>query len=301
MQQERADFLKQNTAEDLAYFVTLLERKPPDTPEHSAKKWNQRAEFWQKERVHHRKGDDRVASAMHYLTQRGVLQPSYSIADIGCGPGRFVAAFAKQVHDVVGLDISEKMVAYGMEHIHRAGVTNAVLHTCDFQSLDVEQAGYTGAFDLIFSSMTPAIHGMNGLLKSMQMSRRWCFHITHLSGRNYLREQIQQEVFGYTKSQQWTGQWFYALVNVLFLLGYHPETTYEAHHQDNWVHPDAEYVEFLMEHMLPVEEMTKENAEKILNWLLAHQNEDGLVHEVTDASYGRILWDVQNRVERSLY
>lgn len=288
-------------SEDLAYFIALQESRPADALEHSAQKWNQRAEFWKKERTNNRKGDERVISAVNFLEQRGLLQSGYDVVDIGCGPGRFAAAFAKRVNSVVGLDISEKMVEHGMEHIRAEGLANAVLRTCDFQTLDIEKEGYKGAFDLVFSSMTPAIHGMSGLMKSMEICRGWCCHITHLSGRNLLREQIMQEVFGRKPSQQWTGRWFYALFNVLFLMGYHPETSYENRRQQIWISPDEEYVEFIMEHMLPAQEVTAENAKKILDWLLAHRNADGLLEEITDSSYGRILWDVRNRAERPDY
>ncbi len=290
-----------SNARDLAYFISLQESKPVDAPDHSAQKWNQRAELWKKERTNKRKGDGRVISALAYLEQRGLLQTDYDVVDIGCGPGRFVAAFAKRVRSVVGLDISERMVAHGMEHIHNEGLTNAVLRTCDFQVLDIEKEGYQGAFDLVFSSMTPAIHGMNGLIKSMELSRGWCCHITHLNGRNLLREQIMREVFGRSAAPQWTGRWFYSLFNVLFLMGYNPETSYDTRHQETAVTPDEEYVDFVMEHMLPPEENTKENAKKILGWLQAHTNEDGLVIEVSDSSYGRILWDVRNKTQRPDY
>ena len=62
------------------------------------------------EREKKHKGDERMNSAINYLEQRGVLRKDYNILDIGCGPGRFAAAFAKKAHFVVGLDISEKMV-----------------------------------------------------------------------------------------------------------------------------------------------------------------------------------------------
>ncbi len=296
-----SEIKKLSNAKDLEYFISLQESRPADAPDHSAQKWNQRAEFWKKERTNNRKGDERVISAITYLEQRGLLQENYDVVDIGCGPGRFAAAFAKRVHKVVGLDISEKMVAHGMEYIHNEGLTNAILRTCDFQTLDIEKEGYKGAFDLVFSSMTPAIHGMNGLMKSMEMSRGWCCNITHLSGHNHLRNQILQEVFGRKVSHQWTGRWFYSLFNVLFLLGYNPETSYETRHQEILVYPDEEYVDFIMEHMLPSEEITKDNAIKILAWLEAHTNEEGLVQEIIDSSYGRILWDVRSKTERPDY
>ena len=83
-------------------------------------------------------------------------------------------------------------------------------------------------------------------------------------------------------------------------MGYEPETSYESRHQELWVEPDEEYAHFVMEHMLPSEENTKENAKKILSWLQAHVNEDGKIQEITDSSYGRILWDVRRKTERTV-
>lgn len=285
----------------LSYFISLQESRPADARDLSPQKWDQRAEFWKKERINKRKGDERVLSAVSYLEERGLLQPHFDVADIGCGPGRFAAAFARRVHQVIGLDISEKMIAHGIEYLNQEHLANARLQTCDFQKLDIDKEGYRKAFDLVFSSMTPALRGMANLKKSMEMSRGWCCHITHLSGRNYLREQILWELFGKKPSSPWTGQNFYALFNILFLSGYNPETTYENRRQETWVTPDEEYLDFLMEHMLPQEEITKAHADKIRTWLQRHQNQDGQLLEVSNSTYGRLLWDVRNPAERSEY
>ncbi len=292
---------KNENATDLAYFISLQEKQPEDVLEFSSEKWDQRAEFWKKERMQKKKGDERVISAISYLEERGLLQKQFDVVDIGCGPGRFATAFAHRVHQVVGLDFSEKMVAHGMEYLKQEHVTNATLRTCDFDTLDIDKEGYRGAFDVVFSSMTPALRGIENIKKSIEMSRGWCCHITHLSGRNYLREQILQEVFGKQPVCQWTGQWFYALFNILFLSGYNPETSYETRHQEIWVQPDEKYVDFLMEHMLPQKEITTANAKKIQTWLQAHQNQDGKILDVRDTTYGRLLWDVRNPVKRPAY
>lgn len=211
----------------LDYFISLQESEPAELPERAIERWNKRADFWEDARKKKEKGDERVISAINYLDSKGLLEKNYDVADIGCGPGRFAAAFAKYVHKVVGLDISDKMVKHGMEHIQNEGLNNAILYTCNFQTLDIDKSGYTHAFDLVFSSMTPAIHNMDGLIKSMEMSRAWCCNITHLDRRNSLREQILQEVFGKQTAPQWNGRWFFSLFNILFLLGYNPETSYE--------------------------------------------------------------------------
>lgn len=285
----------------LEYFISLLEAGAKDRFGDSAEHWDRRAERWEKEKSGGGKGEERVESAVTYLEQKGLLQSNHAVADIGCGPGRFAAAFAKRVDRVVGLDISEKMILHGREYLQKEGVENAALYVRSFQTLDLEKEGWVEAFDLVFSSLTPAVSSAESLVKAMRMSRGWCCTITHLSRRNFLQEQIMREVFGSSVSPQWDGSWFYALFNALFLLGYDPETSYTQRHREVWVRPDEAYAEHLMEQILPGQELTMSNAEKIRGWLLEHQNEEGVVLEVTDASYGRILWDVRKRTARPEY
>lgn len=133
------------------------------------------------------KGDERVISAINYLDSKGLLEKIMMSQILDAVPDGLLLHFAKYVHKVVGLDISDKMVKHGMEHIQNEGLNNAILYTCNFQTLDIDKSGYTHAFDLVFSSMTPAIHNMDGLIKSMEMSRAWCCNITHLDRRNSLR------------------------------------------------------------------------------------------------------------------
>lgn len=293
--------MNENNAVDLNYFISMQESQPANRPDHSAKMWDQRAEAWERERGCNRKGNERVTSAVDFLTQRGVLCPEYDVVDIGCGPGRFVAAFAEHVHSALGLDLSAKMTEHGMKYIREKGLTNAQIRTCDFQTLDIDSAGYRGAFDLVFSSMTPAIHGMNGLIKSIEMSRAYCCSVTHLSVNNPLKNRISKELFGKGPKAQWTGRWFYSQFNVLYLMGYYPETSYQNRHQESRIRADEEYADLIMESILPDSERSAENAGRILEWLKSHADEDGTLCEVTDTCYGRILWDVRNKTERPEY
>ena len=285
---------------DLQYFIDMQESRPAQTPDHSAQKWNQRAEAWEQERIHRRKGDERVDCAVTYLKGRGLLRPDYDIADIGCGPGRFVAAFAKHARWVTGFDLSERMVHYGREQAKREGVENITFHVCDFQTLDVAKEGLEGAFDLVFSSLTPAIHGMDGLRRMMAMSRAYCCNTTHIYHQNKFQDRMMREVFDRAPAQRWGWRWFYSLFNVLFLMGYAPETTYDHRHQRHRQQLDPSYVELTMEQTLPEAERTPENRERIRRWLYAQADADGMVEEESSTCYGRILWDVRDRGDRRI-
>ncbi len=286
---------------ELDHYIRLMDSEPVDDPAFSAKMWDNRARFWEKERKNARKDDERVVSALAYLKERGVLIPDCAVADLGCGPGRFAVAFAREAGNVLGMDISREMVSQGSLHARELGLTNVTFRQGDFHTLDLEAEGYRKAFHLVFASLTPAVRGFDSLRKMMEMSGKWCMTINHLSGRNYLRERISREVFGRELPQHRTGRWFYALFNVLYLSGFDPETSYFTRRKELRVTPEDDYVSYLMEHLLPHEEHTAENAGRIRQWLQENAGEDDTLMDISDATYGRILLDVTKRTSRPDY
>ena len=284
---------------DLAYFAAMQESQPKDRPDHSAKKWDQRAEAWEKERREKQKGEARVRSAVAYLEEQGLLQPDFHVADVGCGPGRFAVAFARRVRWVTGFDLSPRMIHYGLEYARREGVANLTLQALDFQTLEVEAAGLRRAFDLVFSSLTPAVHGQAGLEKMMDMSRAYCCNITHLYHRNSICRQLQEEVFGIPPVSPWGGRWFYSLFNLLLLRGYLPQTSYDRQLEARRFVPSQDYAAMLLERVLPPAERTEKNQARIFAWLQAHADGEGMLTETSEACYGRILWDVRDRISEA--
>ena len=109
---------------DLAYFISLMEKETEPSPNI----WDRRARSWAHERKNNRKTDERLEKDFLFLENHGLLKKDFSVADIGCGPGRFAAAFASRVRFVTALDISGEMIAQGtpaelmrsetMEHIY---------------------------------------------------------------------------------------------------------------------------------------------------------------------------------------
>ena len=284
---------------DLAYFAAMQESQPKDRPDHSAKKWDQRPEAWEKERREKQKGEARVRSAVAYLEKQGLLQPDFHVADVGCGPGRFAVAFARRVRWVTGFDLSPRMIHYGLEYARREGVANLTLQALDFQTLEVEAAGLRRAFDLVFSSLTPAVHGQAGLEKMMDMSPPYSCNITHLYHRNSICRQLQEEVFGIPPVSPWGGRWFYSLFNLLLLRGYLPQTSYDRQLEARRFVPSQDYAAMLLERVLPPAERTEKNQARIFAWLQEHTDGEGMLTETSEACYGRILWDVRDRISEA--
>ncbi|MCK9307090.1 MAG: class I SAM-dependent methyltransferase [Methanoculleus sp.] len=80
------------------------------------------------------------------LVSRAVrLEPHFVVLDYGCGVGRWTLWFARQVHHVVGVDISPKMVEAARQAADQAGIHNVEHCAITGMPLRFED----GAFDLV--------------------------------------------------------------------------------------------------------------------------------------------------------
>lgn len=226
-----------NPAGEIAHFETIWEYRRPSHFKHTKEVWNERALEWEKEwnsdQLYRENSQRRVAATAAYLRSKGLLQETDEVIDIGCGPGYFVAEFAKTARHAVGADLSSQMLEYGARYARELGVTNTSYVECDFKQADVEALGWKERFDLVFTSITPAISGLDGLDRILQMSRGWCFNSCFVHSEEELENRILEELWHKKRSDGWDGHWhwFYALFNLLWLRGYYPETTY---YKERW-------------------------------------------------------------------
>ena len=171
-------------------------------PQHRAElkeRWDGKATSWEQElrsneekRQHH---ENRILSTIDWLETFGLFRGDCDVADIGCGPGRFVAEFAKKSRYAVGLDISPKMIEYGANYAREQRMDNAEFFVEDFASMDIVARGWEKRFDLAFSSITPAIRGKEGLENLMAISRKWCFNSCFVNFSNELHKDIMNDLF----------------------------------------------------------------------------------------------------------
>ncbi|MEG2174783.1 MAG: class I SAM-dependent methyltransferase, partial [Oscillospiraceae bacterium] len=217
-----------NPKRDHAYFQEIWEYKQPNGFQHSVELWDKRADVWAKELAHdgsfRQDVDDRVARVAAYLRGHGLLGPRSSVIDIGCGPGRFVVEFAKTAERAQGLDLSPRMAEIAGEYAQSVGVKNASFFFGDFKKMNVEEQGLKKQFDLVFTSITPAISTVESLRKLMEMSCGHCFNSCCIEWWDELEEKVAQQVFAQQNKPRpyWGRRWFYSLFNFLWLEGYFP-------------------------------------------------------------------------------
>ena len=267
-----------------------------DTWDHRAGDWDKKYRREEEKDLH----EQRVKDTAAWLRQRGLLGPEQDVADIGCGPGRYAAEFARTARSVLGTDISPKMTQYGEAYCRELGLTNVRFQPVDFRSADIAALGWEGKFDLAYSSITPAVSGLRGLDNLISMSRAWCFNASFVYSDNPVHSAILGELFGREPRRHKTSHshWFYELFSLLWFRGYYPECHYYKQYREARLAADEPTARRLTEYLLEEREATEENARRVLRWLEDHAAADGTVREASDCWYGWLLWDVRDRHER---
>ena len=265
--------------------------------------WDRRAGDWdQKYREENEKElhEVRVRDTAAWLRQRGLLGPEQDVADVGCGPGRFVAEFAKTARSVMGTDISPKMTDYGAAYCAELGLGNTSFVPVDFRHADIAALGWEGKFDLAYSSITPAVSGLQGLDNLIRMSRAWCFNASFVYSDNAMHSAILRELFDREPRRNKTSHshWFYELFSLLWFRGYYPECHYYKQFKEVRLSADLPTARRLTEYLLEEDEATEENVGRVLRWLEDHADPEGGLSEASDCWYGWLLWDVRDRHER---
>ena len=289
--------LENKKSPDTIYFTDLWKTRQDCRLDHSPEGWDDRAQKWIDDLGLDGMGKPemiaRVDDAARYLRSRGLLNAESAVIDIGCGPGLFVMEFAKTAFHATGLDHSPRFIEYAAACAKVRGISNVSFVQFDFLTLDVEKSGFAHTFDLVFSSITPAATGKGSLDKLIQMSRGFCHNIAFVHVRDTLAERISIDVFGEEYKPRFDGTGFYALLNLLWLNGYYPETSYYTDSRVETIEPNqlnAADCASLCGRFKP------EETEKVLRYMEKY----GELERYSDYRYGSILWDVRKRDKRQM-
>ena len=280
---------------DTSYFAGLWNKRQDCRLDHSPEVWDDRAEKWINDLGPDGTGKPemsaRIEDTARYLRSRGLLGPESAVIDVGCGPGLFVMEFAKTAKHAIGLDHSKRFIGYAAMCASIRGVKNVSFVEDDFLALNVEKSGFTRAFDLVFTSITPAATGNGSLEKLMNMSKGFCHNVSFVNIKDTLAERISLDVFGGEYKPRFDGTGFYALLNLLWLNGYYPETSYYTDSREETIVPDEQNAS---DYATLCGRFEPEDTVKVLRYLEKH----GEIDRYSDYRYGSILWDVRERDRR---
>ena len=192
-------------AQELARMTCLHDESSADRAGRSPKMWDTRIEVWKRasweDNVRNGAAMNRIKDTAAYLRGQGLLGPGTSVVDIGCGPGRFAAEFARTAQRVVGIDISPRTIEYARQFAKEMGRENTEFLTADFQTMDIAAHDMYEAFDLAYCSITPALGNSGGLQKFMDLSKGWCYMSSFVRGQMCIRDSPQ--AISSTRSPGW--------------------------------------------------------------------------------------------------
>lgn len=208
---------------DIQYFEQLWrEGRASGASEESY--WDNRAEEFNNS-VYSSTSEMRVNKIINFLSVNGMLTKESSVLDIGCGPGRFAVEFAKRAKNVVGIDISGRMLDFAVKNVQSQKLTNVSYKKLNWVEADIEANGWNKKFDLVTAINCPGIKDRNTLEKMMKASRKYCFLSNFVERTDSVRDFIVSEILK-LEGSKFCSNTIYSIINILWLLGYYPSITY---------------------------------------------------------------------------
>ena len=155
-----------------------------------------------------------VHEVVQTMRQRGALHKKARVFDVACGPGNYAVRFAPWVQEVVGLDISPKMLAKFQEKMQSKGYTNYRTILADWFSFETKEK-----FDTVFVSMSPILQDLNSIDRLLSLATGFLV-LVHWAGvrRNLLHERIYREVL--KRELKWGKPGIIIPFNYLYSLGF---------------------------------------------------------------------------------
>lgn len=127
--------------------------------------WTRRAASWD----HGAGNNPGLVRVVERVLAEADPSPEAVAVDLGCGSGQVTLALAKRCRSVVGVDVSEKMIALLLENAARGGVTNV-----EGRAVPIEKLGLPeGSVDIVVSNY--ALHHLRDRDKqaAVDEAARW--------------------------------------------------------------------------------------------------------------------------------
>lgn len=295
---------KFNCEEELNHFEKIWQMRPPVDKKisHSKDSWNKRAENWAKElenTEHKKRSDERLKATFDFINRYNVINKESKVIDIGCGLGLYVNEFAKTAGYITGIDLSPYMIEYAENFVSgKFPDKKIVWKACDFKNIDIDETGWRKCFDLVFTSLTPAVDGLESIKKICDMSKGYCFNSTFVSSDDNIDKYLYEKLTGKEFDEEFKKHhhWYYALYNLLFLKGYYPRSDYYEEKWTSYIEADDKQTEFFADRMKMKYKIDNVNADRIKELLLKKSDSDGKIRYDHHTVYGFLLWNVNGRL-----
>ncbi len=187
--------------------------------------WNRRSGSYSESIEKEASWTETVERVLGLLEEGGFSAPGSSVLDIGCGPGPISIPLARAGADVTAIDISSGMLDLLNEKAAAEGLSIRTLE-CSWWTADIDEMGLRENFDLVISSMTPAVRDLETFNRMMACSKEFCYYSGFL---RWHRDSLYEDIYRTVLHEDQGGQdhfmpqmfMLYPFV-YLYTLGYRP-------------------------------------------------------------------------------
>lgn len=226
---------------------------------------------------------------VRFLTAEEMLPPGGSVLDIGCGVGKYGAAFARLGHPVALVDISQKMLDYAEKNMEKYGAPWRSM-ACDFDKATGGEPFFRGGFDLVISTFSPAVHDLDTVRKMSSVSRGWCVLAKFASREEPFRDALLKHLgLGNFERETQDPSELIRCVNAAGYRAYSRTVPY------NWSdnRTPEEMADFLLRGRLSEVGDRDACRAEIIQYCTEHMGADGAVADVVKAQAVWIYWNTK--------
>lgn len=137
--------------------------------------------------------NDYNASLLRFWREEGMIWPGCRVLDIGCGVGKYGTYLAELGCDVTLTDLSGEMLRRAAENMAQC-LTPWAVYEADFNAVTGSESIFAGGFDLVISTMSPAVHDVDTVRKMSALSRGRCFLARFQSWEQPTRDDLMRRM-----------------------------------------------------------------------------------------------------------
>ncbi len=229
--------------------------------------------------------DEQVMKAVHLLGHKDALKRDSRVLDIGSGPGNYAIPIARRVRQVVALDPSGGMLEILKRRAAEAEVANIDIVQQPWETVDLVQAGWGGAFDAVLALMAPPFNGVGNLKKMLAACRGVLLVGGHLRWDDPVRRELWLEL-GLGEMPDFCPDPFYAY-HWLYASGYYPDLEMEHYYSLRQLTPEQAQSE-LEDAVYPYLDLTAAVREQVRQFV-AQRTGEGVFLSASSAVVGWVV------------
>ncbi len=282
--------------ERILFMKIGVEKKESSTA--TMERWNAHAQMLQG--VFDGGMNDYNARFMDFVFSTGMIKKGGSMADIGCGVGKYGTFFAKLGCEVTLLDISPVMLEKAEKNMSKFETPWRTI-LCNLDEATFEDLEKMGKFDLVMSTMSPAIYDELSLAKMSSMSSGWCIAAKFVDWKQPNKDALLKsaglpEDVKYQVGKATFDHLYWKLRNI----GYRPHTKLVEYNFRDLRTPQQMADSYLVQNKAtysgkdPVED-PKDVSSRIISVASSMANEEGLFDDAVYATAGWLYWNVNER------